>query len=396
MDTQKLWTKNFILAALSGLFAAMVFYITMTTLAMYAIVSFRASASIAGLIASIFVLGGVFGRLFSGQYMERIGRRKFILSGCFLFFLASVAYLLPLGIVSLLIIRFLHGFTFGSIHNALSTVVLGFIPPNRRGEGIGYFSLNFTVATAFGPFIGMFIVHAYSYTILFTFCAFSAFLCLLSALFVKIETPVFTEEQTAHLKEKFTFKAVFERSALPLAFVIFFMSLCYAGVTAFLNSFAAELNLTYMASIFFLVYGVAILLFRPLAGKLLDKKGDNIVMLPTIAFYAASLFTLTFAQTKTLFLLAAILMALGYGNILNMGQTIAVKSVDSHKISTATSTYFIFSDAGMGLGPLLMGLFVTWKGYAFMFLIEAVIVTLSILLYYGLHGRHPHAKGSLV
>lgn len=59
MNSQKLWTKNFILATLSGLFAAMVFYITMTTLALYADESFQASASIAGLVASIFVLGSV-------------------------------------------------------------------------------------------------------------------------------------------------------------------------------------------------------------------------------------------------------------------------------------------------------------------------------------------------
>lgn len=388
MQSQKLWTKNFILATLSGLFAALVFYITMTTLAMYAVVSFQASASIAGLVASIFVLGGVIGRIFSGRYIERIGRRKMILAGCTLFFLLSLLYLLPLGIVPLLILRFLHGAAFGSVHNALSTVVISFIPPNRRGEGIGYFSLNFTIATALGPFAGMSIIQHFSYSLLFAFCSVSAFLSLLLACFVKVEKPTFTKAQLAHLKAKFTLSDIFERRALPLAAVIIVMSLCYTGVTTFLNSYTAGLELNYIAPLFFIVYGVSILVFRPLAGKLLDKKGDNIVMLPTIAFFAASLFLLAYAQSDFVFLLSAVLMALGYGNILNMGQTLAVKSVESHRIGTATSTYFVFSDAGMGLGPLLMGLIVTWKGFSSMFLVEAGIVTLSLLLYYLLHGRH--------
>lgn len=396
MNHQKLWTKNFILATLSGLFAAMVFYITLTTLAMYAVETYQASASIAGLVASIFVLGSVIGRIFSGRYIERIGRKKLIFFGCLLFFLVSFIYLLPVGIVPLLVIRLLHGITFGVVHTALSTVVISFIPQARRGEGIGFFSLNFVFATALGPSIGIFAIKHYSYSVLFAICALSAFLCLLLACFVKIENPVFTGEQIAHMKEKFSLSDIFERNALPISLIIIIMSLCYTGVTAFLDSYTIELQLTFIAPIFFLVYGIFVLIFRPLAGKLLDKRGDNIVMLPTIVFFAASLFVLAYAHSEYMFMLAAVLMALGYGNILIMGQAIAVKSVDPHRVSTATSTYFVFSDAAMGLGPLIMGLVVTWKGFSGMYLVEGVIVTFSILLYYVLHGRHAHPKAGTI
>ncbi|MCB8818040.1 MFS transporter [Desulfosporosinus sp. SRJS8] len=230
-----------------------------------------------------------------GKYMERIGRRKIILSGCVGFFLVSLTYLLPIGIVPFLIIRFLHGATFGIIHNALSAFVVSLIPQDRRGEGIGFFSLNFTIATALGPFIGMFVVQYYSYTTLFAVCSLSAFLCLLFACFVKIDKPVFSDEQIAHLKRKFTLKDIFEREALPLAFVIIINSLCYMGGTAFLDSYTAKLHMTYIAPISFILYGISILVFRPLTGKLLNKKEDNIVMLPSIAFFAASLFVLSYA-----------------------------------------------------------------------------------------------------
>jgi MFS family permease len=392
MHSQKLWTKDFILATLAGLFAAMVFYITLTTLAMYATEYYQANASIAGLVASIFVFGCVLGRIFSGRYIERIGRRKLTLASCALFFLFGFAYLLPVGIGPLLIIRLLHGAIFGMVHNALSTVVLSFIPKSRFGEGIGFFSLNFTIATALGPFIGMFVVEYFSYTLLFAVCVLSAFLCLLLACFLNIEKPVFTDEQIANLKRKFALRDIFEPGALPLSIVVIIMSLCFTGVTTFLGSYTAELQLPYIAPLFFIVYGAFILIFRPLAGRLLDKRGDNIVMLPTIVFFAASLLTLAFANGPFLFMLAAVLMALGYGNILIMGQTIAVKSVDAHRVGTANSTYFVFSDAGMGLGPLILGVFVTWNGFSGMFLVEAGVVTLSILLYYVLHGKHAHEK----
>ncbi|SHH55759.1 Predicted arabinose efflux permease, MFS family [Sporobacter termitidis DSM 10068] len=280
----------------------------------------------------------------------------------------------------------MHGAAFGVVHSALSTVVVDLIPPDRRGEGIGFFSLNFTVATALGPLAGMFIVQHFTYTALFAVCAAAALLSLLLAAFVKIEKPVFSEEQLVQLKKK-PLGDIFERRALPLSLVVIFMSLCYTGVTAFLSSYTVQLHQASTASLFFIVYAAAILICRPLAGKLLDKRGDNIVMYPAVVFYALSLLALAFARGGTMFILAAVLMALGYGNILNMGQTIAVKSVDRHKVGSATSTYFVFSDIGLGLGPVLLGLIAGAGGFAAMYLAEAAVVALGVPLYGLLHGR---------
>jgi predicted MFS family arabinose efflux permease len=164
--------------------------------------------------------------------------------------------------------------------------------------------------------------------------------------------------------------------------------MCYSSVTAFLDTYTIELKFVSFASVFFIVYGAMILVVRPLAGKLLDKKGDNFVMMPIIAFFAASLFTLSQADSKALLVLAAVLMAFGYGNILNMGQAVAVNAVPIHRVATATSTYFVFNDLGQGLGSLLLGLIASAKGFSAMYLVEAVIVLLSIALYYVLHGRY--------
>ncbi|MDR3305378.1 MAG: MFS transporter [Clostridiales Family XIII bacterium] len=386
-EKTRIWTRDFTLATLAGLFSAMVFYITLTTLAMYAGRSFGTGAGLSGLVASIFILGGVAGRIFSGRYLDRVGRRRLVLIGGVLFFLISLTYLLPVGLGALLAIRLLHGVTFGIVHTALATIVVGFIPPKRRGEGIGFFSLNFVIATALGPFIGLSVIRHFSYTMLFALCAGSALLSLLFAVFIHIEKPVFTEEQLARLHARFSLRDIFETKALPLAFVIILLSLCYTGVTAFLDSYTTGLGMASVAPIFFVVYAAFILLIRPLAGKLLDRKGDNIVMLPTLLCFVCSLLLLSAAKTWPMFLFAAVLMALGYGNILNIGQAIAIKSVDVHRIGTATSTYFVFSDAGMGIGPLLMGAVCSRAGFPPMYRAEACIAAAALVLYCVLHGR---------
>ncbi|MDR0885120.1 MAG: MFS transporter [Clostridiales Family XIII bacterium] len=387
INSERIWTKDFIIATISGLFFSLVFYITMTTFAVYAVTTYHVNESMAGLVAGVFVIGSACGRLLSGRYVELVGRRKTVIFGAAGFFVIGLAYLIPVNIIAFLIIRFFHGAMFGIFHNALVTVVTGIIPLSRRGEGMSYFSLNFVVATAFGPFIGLFFIHRFSYQALFVACSVLALFALILILFMKIAAPVFTDEQFAAIQARHTIKDIFEKKAMPIAAIIFIMSICYTGVTAFLDSYTIELNMLSYASVFFIVYGAVIIVVRPLAGKLLDQKGDNIVMYPAIIFYALALLSVALTHNLVLLIIAAILMALGYGNILTVGQVIAANAVPHHRISTATSTYFVCNDLGMGFGPLLMGLIAAQQGFVPMYLIETGIVIVSLLLYYILHGK---------
>ncbi len=53
-------------------------------------------------------------------------------------------------------------------------------------------------------------------------------------------------------------------------------------------------------------------------------------------------------------LLCASLLGFGYGNIQLICQTIAVKSCSIERMGFATSTFFIFLDAGLGFGPYFL------------------------------------------
>ena len=52
----------------------------------------------------------------------------------------------------LLLNRLLHGFAFGIAGTATGTIIAQVIPMSRKGEGIGYFALSMTLATAIGAF----------------------------------------------------------------------------------------------------------------------------------------------------------------------------------------------------------------------------------------------------
>lgn len=54
------------------------------------------------------------------------------------------------------LVRLMHGIAYhGLSSTATGTIVANIIPASRRGEGIGYYMLSSTLATAIGPFLGL-------------------------------------------------------------------------------------------------------------------------------------------------------------------------------------------------------------------------------------------------
>ena len=145
---QKLWTKAFVLAIITNFFLSLVFYLLMTTMALYAVEQFRASDSASGFASGSFVLGALIARVFSGKFLDFIGRRRLLLGGLAVFTGAALLYPLADGLAALLAIRLVHGAAFGAASTSISASVMGLIPVRRRGEGTGYFGISTTLATA--------------------------------------------------------------------------------------------------------------------------------------------------------------------------------------------------------------------------------------------------------
>lgn len=400
MSRQKLWTKDFMILMCTNFFIALTFYTLMTTMAAYAIQQYQASESSAGLASSIFVLAAVFSRLLAGKYLELIGRRKLIYASLIVFLLASLLYMPVQNLYLLLAIRFLHGLAFGSSTTAIMTSVMSLIPDSRRGEGTGYFSLSSTFATAFGPFIGLFISQHADYDVLFMVCTAFSVVSLLIVLFAKIPEITLSAEQRQQIKSGFHPKNFFEKNALPISIIMILMGIAYSGIVSFINTYSEDKQLAHVSSLFFIVYSAVLLASRPIAGKLLDKKGDNIVIYPSLGFFAISLLLLSTTNSSFTFLLSAALAALGFGTIMSAGQAIAIKLTPKHRYGLATSTFFICLDSGVGIGPFLLGFLVPLIGYTGMYTALAVVVLFSIFLYFVLHGRKAVAskreKGSIM
>jgi MFS family permease len=156
---------------------------------------------------------------------------------------------------------------------------------------------------------------------------------------------------------------------------------------SYISPYAEEIDLVTAASVFFIVYAFATIVTRPITGKLMDKKGPNIIVYPALVIFALGMYLFSTAHSSFVLLLAAALIGLGFGNFNSIAQTIAVKVTEPHRFGFATSTYYIFYDLGLGFGPYLLGILVPLLGFQTMFMWMVPVIIICIPLYFVLHGR---------
>jgi MFS family permease len=386
MNKAILWTKDFLILTCVHFFIGLNFYLLMVIISVHAIDGFGASPSEAGLAASIFVVGSLVGRLFTGELLRRTGPRKMLYGGLIFGLVMSLLYFGANGIIFLISVRFFHGISFGIAHTAATTIAANIIPRERTGEGMGYYMLATTLATGIGPFLAMFINQRTGFNMIFAACAISAVLALVGALFLTVPEAAVTEERHKAITE-FNLRSVFEPRTIPIAIFCGLIYFSYSSVLAFLSVYSRQIRLTDAAGFFFVVYAIAVLISRPHIGRLVDSKGENSVMYPSLLMFLLGMLMLSRTHQWYVLLTAAALIGIGTGGVQSISQAVSVKMTPPHRLGLATSTFWIFNEVGIGMGPFILGLFVPYTGYRGMYACMASVSLACALLYYTVHGR---------
>ncbi len=287
--------------------------------------------------------------------------------------------------------RLLHGVAAGMIGTATGTIAAQIIPAVRKAEGIGYYSMSAALATAIGPFIGLYLTQHTTFQTIFIFSIVLGIISFITSLFVYVPAVTATAKQPPETQgEGFKLSNFIEPKAVPIAIITLVIAFCYSSVLSFIKFYANEINLVSAASFFFLVYSIAVLFSRPFTGRLMDSKGANYIMYPGFVILAGGMLLLSAVDSGFMLLIAGALIGLGFGNMQSSTQAIAVKLTPLHRMGLATSTFFIALDAGLGFGPYLLGFIIPVTGYRSLYLFLGVTVLVSTVLYYFLHGKKDH------
>lgn len=375
----KIWTRDFILVSGANFFIAFIYYMVLMVLAVYAMHDLGASPAEAGISVGIFLVAALTARIISGRLIEDVGRTRLMCIGAGIFLVGTVLYPFADSVEWLCLVRAIHGAGFGTACTALGTIAAILVPRNRQGEGLGYFLLSLTLASAIGPLVGMMLYNTYGMSPIFYIGIIIAVISYLLARAVKTQPPIPASERKV---KAHGWQAFIEPSAVPIAVVAFFLFVAYASIVTFFSAYMIELDHTEVGAVFFLVYSVSILVTRPFTGRWSDAHGLSSVLYPSFALFAVALFLLSIASEAYHILAAAVCMGVGFGAFIAAGQTRAISNLHEERIGVATTTYLGIAELGTGFGPAFFGLIVPMIGYSGIYTLSTGICLFAGVLYY--------------
>lgn len=369
----KLWTRDFTLITSANLLMAIAFYFMVPILPVFLSDHFSATEGQIGLVLSFYTVAALLIRPFAGYALDSVGRYGIYVGSLLLFSAMFFGYVWATSILFVLVIRFMHGLTWGSMSSAGSTIAVDLVPLKRRGEGIGIFGLSMTIAMAIGPLIAIAITGDSSYNRLFYTAAGFSFLGLILALFVRIP-------KVATVKKKFKITSLIERKSLPVSLNMLLVTIPYGGIISFIALYGRSINIE-SSGLFFLLLAVGIAISRIFSGKSFDRVGPKKICILGLSLLIVGLPLLAFSKNIVGYHLAALILGFGFGIIMATFQAIANHKVEPEKRGAANSTYLTFFDLGIGIGMLLVGYLIQVMDYSGAFILCAVIELLALFIF---------------
>ncbi len=356
---------------------------------MNAIITDLEGASYKGWIIGLFTISAGLSRPFSGKLSDSIGRKKVLLFGIIVSLIASVSYVFSFSVLTLLIIRFIHGFATGFFPTGATALITDILPKDKRGTGMGIWGTFISLGIGVGQGISTFIVHQVGLNGLFLF---SALMVIVAQLFVA------QTKETLVKREKFSFKLlrikkdeIIEPSVIPVAVVMFLSAICSGIIFVLTPDISTYLKIENKGS-FFIYYVLATITIRLTAGKLSDRIGRRQVLLIGMSLLAFSMFQIGTAQTAFSYTSASIIFGVATGI---SSPTIFAWTADlspKSRRGIGAGTMFIALEFGIFSGALLTNYLYenTFQSVYQVFLVGvgSAVITIVYLIWHLL--KHPH------
>jgi MFS family permease len=135
---------------------------------------------------------------------------------------------------------------------------------------------------------------------------------------------------------------------------------------------------------FFTIYAVAMLLSRPVSGRLSDRIGRIAVAGPGMVVIGLGLGILAYSGQSWSLVLSAVILGVGVGAVMPTLMALMIDLVAPAERGGAMSTYGIGMDVGIGIGSVAQGAVAETYGFGAAFALAAVLSLVSVAAYWAM------------
>ena len=373
--TKTIWKKDYLFAILVLLCMHTGPYLLLSVITVYGKM-LTGSDTLAGMMASVFALSGLFARFLSAFLLDRYPVKKVLLFFTAVMAAASGLYIFTSAYIQAFILRGIQGLAYGVTCTAMSTYIVRLLDPQDRLEGIGYSSLTANLANAFGPAAAYMLLgkNVDQFQVLFTAVFISVIVSFVLMFFLKDTGEVPAEKKGKSEKNSL--------AVLLIPFLIWvFMSFSMSSVSAFLSLSAIEKGFSGIG-LYFTFNVIGLVFSRFTMKRILSLTGETTMVTLMIILISLSLAGIGLVTEVWQLYCIAPLFGFANGCLAPLINTGMVNSLPDHKSGFANAVFFAAGDGGFIIGPTFWGMIAGISGYTSVFLMAALLCAGAALLYH--------------
>ncbi len=332
------------------------------------------NSSFAGIIVGIMSITSMILRPFAGNLTDRISKYHLALIGGSLCAMSDFGYLFAVNVPWLLIFRIVNGLGFVLCTICLATWMAFLVPRQHLGAAMGYYGLLNALAMAIAPALAISVYQLLGYKFIIILAGLSAAAMVGVIQLIHDRAQPSVELRDQHFK-------IIQRDALPVAMIFSLLSIPYFVTQADIVMYVQERHLNITVSLFFLCYSLALIVLRILLKNYFDTIPFGIWFSICILATIGYIILLTIMRNNFEIILAAGLMAIGFGVMVSVSQSTALLLAPMEEQGLANATYYLGSDIGMSFGPIIGGILPTIFPLEFFYPVMLLIIPLTAILY---------------
>jgi MFS family permease len=336
----------------------------------FRILSLGGNETVAGLFLGFLTYASACSAPFTGALADRVGKRRILLVSSIAIACFSAAYAFIARVPIMLAVVLVHGVFWSGLLTASGAYLADILPPNRRGEGIGYYGVATLLAISAAPSIGLWLFE-FGWEVV----CFSA-----ASLNVAMAVIAWRLRESHHGEPHegpFFGAHMLEWRVMAKSITLFLYSFGYGGVTSFVALYATE-NAVDPPGLYFTVFAIVTMCTRPISGPLGDRIGHIRVLIPCLAFIVVGYVLLSLGGTKAWLLASAVIFGIGFGSAYPSFAAYVLHRVETRRRGAAFGGILAAFDTGIGTGSIAMGWIIHRFGFHAAFGTAACLAAFSI------------------
>ncbi|WIY06756.1 MFS transporter [Amycolatopsis mongoliensis] len=348
------------------------FYLPLSVVPLFA--KQAGSDSGAGLATVALLLATVAAELVTPRLVARVGYRWALATGLVL--LGAPTLLLTVGstvwvIVEVSVVRGI-GFAIAVVAGGAVTALL--IPADRRGEGLALVGIVGGIPGLLALPAGVWAAAHWGFTPVFVATTVATLLALLSVPGLPRHAAVPPEDGGHGVL------AGLRNPALTRPATIFAVPAAAVGVLVTFLPLAASDQPAWVAASALLAQPAAATAARWVAGRIGDRHGPGLLLVPGVVLAAAGMAAVAATGTPALVIGGAVVLGAGFGALQNATLTLMYARVPAGGESAVSAIWNAAYDLGMAAGALGAGLVIGAVGYPATFALAAAVIVPALAL----------------